>query len=133
MTKRALSRGVDAYFEKCDASAFSPMCLSCKEGAGDKCAKCQKRRAPYTVSGLCLHLGISKRDIISMKKDERLHPVIEAALRRIEKYVEESALLGVMNATFAQAVLKENFGWGKEDAPDAVRIELCEEAESYGG
>ena len=133
ITKRALKKAIDNYFDACDGSASSPLCASCKDGAGDKCSSCIKKRTPYTLSGLCQSIGVAKRRFLSLRSDDGLRGIVEDALMKIERYVEENSLCGTVNATFAQAILKENFGWGREEAPDSVRIELSREAEEYGG
>ena len=128
-----LGRRINEYFERCDAANGSPACLVCKDGCGEKCASCLKKRLPYTLSGLCFSLGMTKRKFLSLKTNKCLSDVVEMALLRIERFVEESSYCGVMNGTLATAVLRENFGWGEEDLPDAVKVELSPEAESYGG
>ena len=133
ITKCALKKAIDDYFSSCDDSPSSPMCAVCKDGVGDKCLSCIKKRTPYTLAGLCQSMGMTKRRFLSLKSDDRLCGIVDGALMKIERYVEENALCGTVNNTFAQAVLKEEFGWGREETPDSVRIELSPEAEEYGG
>lgn len=129
----AFRRKINEYFNKCDAAEFSPACLACKDGCGEKCPSCLKKRIPYTLSGLCFSLGLTKRKFLSLKTNKCLCDDVEMALLRLERYVEESGYSGVMNGTLATAVLRENFGWGEEDLPDSVKVELSTEAENYGG
>lgn len=129
----AFKRGVDEYFRSCDDAGLSPSCMSCKDGEGEKCATCRKKRVPYTLSGLCLSLGITKRQFENLKANKCFREVIDMALLRIESYIEENSFCGNINGTLATAVLKENFGWGKEESVSNVMIELSGEADIYGG
>lgn len=129
----ALGKRINEYFDRCDASGGSPACLACKDGSGEKCPSCLKKRMPYTLSGLCFSLGMTKRKFLSLKTNKCLCDIVEMALLRLERYVEECSYCGVMNGTLATAVLRENFGWGADDTPDSVRVELSSEAENYGG
>ena len=129
----ALRRRINEYFDRCDAANGSPACLVCKDGCGDKCQSCLKKRMPYTLSGLCYSLGMTKRKFLSLKTNKCLSDIVEMALLRLERSIEESSYCGVMNGTLATAILRENFGWGETELPDAVRVELSSEAESYGG
>ena len=54
------------------------------------------------------------------------------ALLKIESYIEENSFCGNINGTLATAVLRENFGWGKEELPDFIKVELCGEADGFG-
>ena len=129
----AFEKKVKSYFKSCDVADSSPACFSCKDGKGDKCAGCAKRRVPYTLSGLCLSLGMTKREFLSLRSNKCFSNIIDMALLKIESYVEENSCYGNISSTFASAVLKEHFGWGKEDVPESVRVELSEEADGYGG
>ena len=129
----AFRKRVAEYFEKCDTAEVSPACLSCKEKDADKCDTCRKKRVPYTLSGLCLSLGITKRQFNSLKTNKCFSGTIEMAMLKIESYIEENSYCGNINGALATAVLRENFGWGDDDAPESVRVELSSEADGYGG
>lgn len=129
----AFREGIDKYFSSCDNAGTSPACMSCKEADGEKCVTCKKRRVPYTLSGLCLSLGITKRQFENLKANKCFQEVIDMALLKIESYIEENSFCGNINGTLATAVLKENFGWGKEENVSNVVIELSGEADIYGG
>lgn len=129
---KVLRRHINEYFDRCDASKGSPACLLCKDGVGEKCETCPKKKMPYTLSGLCLSLGMTKRKFLSLKTNKCFSDVVEMALLRLESYLEENSYLGTINGTLATAVFKENFGWGGEKAPEAVRVELMGDADEYG-
>ena len=128
----AFRKRIAEYFEKCDAADKSPACLTCKNSSSESCENCRKKQVPYTLSGLCLSLGITKRQFNSLKTNKCLSDDIEMALLKIESYIEENSVGGNVNATLAVAVLKENFGWGEDDVPSSVKIELSREASEYG-
>ena len=52
-----LGRRINEYFERCDAANGSPACLVCKDGCGDKCASCLKKRLPYILAELKFNNG----------------------------------------------------------------------------
>lgn len=113
----------------CDNTViFSAVCASCKKDDG--CLDCRKRRTrPYTLSGLCLALGITKRQFKSLKTNKCFCDAVEMALLRIEAYIEENCMSGNFNGTFALAVLKENFGFGEEEGERDFCISFAEGAE----
>ncbi len=121
-----------AYFRDCDNGLASASCDTCSVEFGDeKCAVCRKKkRRPYTVSGLCLAIGINKREFDELKTNKCFSEAVEMALLKIEAYIEENSVTGAINGTLALAILKEHFGWGeKRDAPDTVTVVMSEEAE----
>ncbi|MBO5048751.1 MAG: hypothetical protein IJY37_05015 [Clostridia bacterium] len=122
-----------AYFRDCDNGMASASCDTCSVDFGDeKCAVCRKKKKrPYTISGLCLAVGITKRDFENFKKNKCFSDAVEMALLKIEAYIEENSISGAINGTLALAILKEHFGWGeKSDLPDTVTVVMSEEAES---
>ena len=98
----------------------------------DACLTCAKRRTrPYTLSGLCLALGITKRQFKDLKTNKCFCDAVEMALLKIEAYIEENCMSGNFNGTFALAVLKENFGFGEDECESEFNISLAEEAERF--
>lgn len=119
------------YFQDCDRGRATAACGKCDAVFGDeKCAVCEKKKTkPYTVSGLCLSLGITKRRFAVLKKDKSFSEAVEMALLKIEAYIEENCISGDIGGTLALALLKEHFGWGeKDDAPDTITVLMSEEA-----
>ncbi len=120
-----------AYFRDCDNGMASASCDTCSvEFGNEKCAVCRKKkRRPYTISGLCLAVGITKRQFANLKKNKCFADEVEMALLKIEAYIEENSIVGAINGTLALAILKEHFGWGeKQDMPDTVTVVMSEEA-----
>ncbi len=121
-----------AYFRDCDHGVASAACDTCSEEFGDdKCEICRKKKKrPYTISGLCLAIGITKREFVNLKKNKCFSDAVEMALLKIEAYIEENSIAGAINGTLALAILKEHFGWGeKDDAVDTVTVVMSEEAD----
>ncbi len=126
--KRAAS-----YFRDCDYGMASATCDTCSVEFGDeKCEICRKKKKrPYTISGLCLAVGITKREFGNLKKNKCFADAVEMALLKIEAYIEENSIAGAINGTLALAILKEHFGWGeKDDTAETVTVVMSEEAES---
>lgn len=120
------------YFKDCDNTViYSSVCASCKKEDG--CLTCVKRRTkPYTLSGLCLALGITKRQFKDLKTNKCFCDAVEMALLRIEAYIEESCISGNLNGTFALAILREHFGFGGEDEEEKdFNISFSEGAEHF--
>lgn len=119
------------YFQECDSTTiFSAVCASCKKDDG--CLSCPKRRTrPYTLSGLCLALGITKRQFKDLKTNKCFCDAVEMALLKIEAYIEESCISGNLNGTFALAILKEHFGFGTEESETDFKISLSERAGEF--
>lgn len=119
------------YFQDCDKGRATAACGKCGASFGDdKCMICEKKRSkPYTVSGLCLALGITKRKFAVLKNDKSFAEAVEMALLKIEAYIEENCIAGDIGGTLALALLKEHFGWGeKDDTPDTITVLMSEEA-----
>ena len=114
------------YFAECDRPYSSAACKSCVDTAGgDRCIKCGKNKSrPYTLSGLCLALGITKSTFYSLRQNKSYCESVEMAILKIEAYIEEGGVSGE---------LKENFGWGEEKASPSVEIVLDGEAGVLAG
>ncbi|MGN1095330.1 MAG: terminase small subunit [Eubacteriales bacterium] len=118
------------YFRECDDSVIpSAACTSCKNEDAGACASCMKKRTkPYTLSGLCLALGISKRQFKALKTNKCFCNEVEMALLKIETYIEESCICGNINGTFALAMLKEYFGFGEAEESENIKVTLSGKA-----
>ncbi len=128
LTAAAFARKAKKYFDECDNTVIP--CASCKSD-GD-CLSCGKRKTkPYTLSGLCLALGISKRQFKELKANKCFCDEVEMVLLKIEAYIEENCFCGNVNGTFALAVLKEHFGFGEEENEGEVKIVLSAETEKF--
>lgn len=127
------ARKAAAYFRSCDSGTAPAACDMCETEFGDaKCEKCgKKQRRPYTLSGLCLALGITKRKFTALKGDQSFADAVEMALLKIEAYIEENSIAGHISGTLALAILRENFGWGeKTESVDRLEVVMSEEVGS---
>lgn len=127
------ARKAAAYFRECDSGTATAACDTCETEFGDaRCGKCgKKQRRPYTLSGLCLALGITKRKFTALKGDQSFADAVEMALLKIEAYIEENQHHGAYSGTLALAILRENFGWGeKTESTDRIEVVMSEEVGS---
>ena len=90
-TEEQLKKGIDAYFKDCE-----------------------KRKAPYTMSGLALALGIERKTLVNYAEREMFYSLIKDAKDKVQKQLEENALCGKGNSTFTIFNLKNNYGWTDE-------------------
>ncbi len=121
------------YFRECDNGTATASCDACQHEFGDEiCGACRKKKTrPYTISGLCLAVGITKREFANLKKDRCFAEAVEMALLKIEAYIEENSISGVINGTLALAILKEHFGWGVAAKPaETVTVMMSKEADT---
>jgi hypothetical protein len=86
-TPKALENKVNAYFRECD-----------------------RRKKPYTITGLAVYLGTSKQIVCDYGRREGYDRVIAHARARCEAYAEES-LFQLRNPSGAMFNLKNNYGW----------------------
>ena len=73
---------------------------------------CDKKKKPYTMSGLALYLDMDRRSLLNYSKDEKFFPTIKKARDRVENFVEER--LFDTRAAGIIFNLKNNFGWIEE-------------------
>lgn len=99
-----LEEEIENYFKYCDGE---------NEKVKPKFIK------PYTLSGLCCHLGISRSDIdVLLTNNKSKHTVSNAKLR-IENFIEENLLNGRISAASGVIALKYNFNWTDKAQKDA--------------
>ncbi len=134
MAASVFARKAAKYFRDCDLGAAVAACEKCETPFGDeKCLACSRKKArPYTVSGLCLALGVTKREFAAMKRDAAFAKAVEMAMLRIEAFIEENSITGTINGTLALAILREHFGWGEKTEAETVSVVLSEEASTLG-
>lgn len=115
---------VQTYFDNCD-----PHIVTKNEIVGhreDGMAIMNQRQVitsqrPYTITGLALHLGVTRQTLVQYKNPEHyssdikeevrdeLINTVESAIARVEVYNEEQLHLG--NANGVKFNLTNNFGW----------------------
>jgi hypothetical protein len=72
---------------------------------------CDEKEKPYTITGLCLYLDIDRSTLLRYEEKEEYCNTIKRAKNKIENYVEENSLKGLLNPTVSIFNLKNNFGW----------------------
>ena len=126
LDKDSLAKRINAYFTACDKTA---------ERVILKNGNVSYRQTPYTLAGLSEHLGISQQRIRqSAEGSGRNSKQFSNALRRIERYTVERALLGELQYSVA-AMLLRDLGSGEKLPPegDAQSIVIVlEDPEGWG-
>lgn len=99
----------DEFRTECEK--YFKMCDDTVEIGHDSKGYEKKIQKPYTVSGLCLYLGVTKVGLLAYKSKEGYKEIYNWALECCENYTEENALLGKIHPVFSMFSLKNNFGW----------------------
>lgn len=86
--EKELAKGIEEYFEDC-----------------------KKREKPYTMSGLAVWLGITRQTLVNYSHKDKFFPLIKKAKERVQAQIEENAIDGTFNTTFAIFSLKANYKW----------------------
>src|SRR5687768_3058617 len=114
-TPAILQQLVTEYFDKTDTELMPVYHKQLtKEGA---LVKLPTRR-PYTVEGLCLHLGTSRVTLLEYQKLPEYADIITMAKQRITKDQIERALIGENNAQFTKFNLINNSDYVDEKRVD---------------
>lgn len=94
-----LSEKIRDYFSACDETA---------EEVTGRNGRSLSRRLPYTLAGLAEHVGMSKSELKERAAGRgRNAEAIADALRRIERYTVERALLGEFQSSVAAMLLSD--------------------------
>lgn len=72
--------------------------------------KCTKDNEPYTITGLCLALDITRETLSQYLKEEQFSDTIKKAKLKVENYLEKH-LITDSSTTGIIFNLKNNFGW----------------------
>lgn len=97
----------------------------------------EKLKKPYTVSGLCLHLKITRAELEKLSKKRKLSAICKETFLKIESFIEENALLGALANNPALYSLKYNFGWtdkpqkSSEEETKNIKITLDGECDKW--
>jgi hypothetical protein len=86
-TQEELQKGIDKYFKDCD-----------------------KKKKPYTMTGLAISLGIDRRTLINYGNKDLFFSQIKNAKAKVEEQLEES-LYRLGNNSGVIFNLKNNYGW----------------------
>ena len=109
LDSNSLLARINAYFTACDETA---------ERVILKNGNVSYRQTPYTLAGLSEHLGISQQRIRQRAEGSgRGARQFADALRRIERYTVERALLGELQYSVA-ALLLRDLGSGEKLPPE---------------
>lgn len=117
-----LRNRIRAYFSACDKTA---------EEVTGKNGRARTARIPYTLAGLADAVGAPKDVLLEMSRQNGPNGrALAAALRRIERYTVERALLGELQSSAATMLLSD-LGVGAKEAPpaDGKRIVIVLEDE----
>jgi hypothetical protein len=94
--------------------------------------KCDQEHEPYTVTGLALALGTTRRTLVDYENDDEFSHTIKMAKTLCENYLERKALKGDIPPAVGIFMLK-NFGWTDktypipEELPRRVTIAIVNE------
>ena len=97
-----LEEKINTYFEICD-------------NANDGQKNIVK---PYTLSGLLSYVGISRKEFEKLSRIKRHESIIKRAEAKIEAFIEENMLTGLLSCNASLNSLKYNFGWGEKECAD---------------
>ena len=118
VTLKSLNDGISSYFAMCDERNVKNI------------------MKPYTVSGLCLHLGMPRSRLLELAKNKTYEKAVITALLRIEAATEELVLVGKLASNPSLGSLKYNFGWSdkppKPDTCGEMRVTMEDELSKWG-
>jgi len=97
-----MQKKIEAYFNYCDEQ---------KETIISDKGNIKVIQKPYTISGLCLYLGITRETINQYSKKLEYAAILANAKSKVENYCEENTMSGKLNPIFSIFSLKNNFGW----------------------
>ncbi len=72
--------------------------------------ECDKKKKPYTISGLAYSLDMDRKTLLNYSKDEQFFPTIKKAKQKVECQLEEN-LYRLGNNSGIIFNLKNNFNW----------------------
>ena len=99
MDAKRLGERIQDYFSVCDETT--------EELAGRN-GRSGTRRLPYTLAGLAEHVGMPKAALLSLARGRGPRAeAVAAALRRIERYTVERALLGELSSSVTAMLLSD--------------------------
>jgi hypothetical protein len=73
-------------------------------------AKCKKRKTPPSMTGLALHLNVSRQVLVDYSKTDEYSKLLERAKLMCENVLEERMINGTP-PTGIIFILKNNYGW----------------------
>lgn len=119
-TPQSFYNAVQEYYEMCNMQSRE---IETNKGI-------QFIEKPFTINGLCVNLGITKRKLNFLAKKPQYREIIEFCFLLSENYLEENMLNGKINSLGSIFALKNNFGW-KENKQDhetnAITVNIVSE------
>ncbi len=111
-----LEKLINKYFDYCDSQKEEV-----KNAKGETVKIMQK---PYTISGLCVYLGIHRDTLNEYSHKDEYSDTIKKAKSRVENYAEEGLLAGKLNTIGTIFSLKNNFKWqDKQEIEHTGKVE----------
>lgn len=125
MTVRALGERIEAYFAACDAT---------RERMEQRNGAAAYRQVPYTLAGLAAATGLGKAELLRLAADGgRRGALVRAALLRVERHLSERALMGELQATMAQALLRELAPEAAGEGDERRVVVVLDDREGWSG
>ena len=87
--------------------------------------ECEESKEPYTITGLCIALDITRETLSEYLKKDEFSDTIKKAKIRVENYLEKKLITCNNNATGIIFNLKNNFGW--KDKQENINIDTSYE------
>ncbi len=93
-------------------------------------SECEAKELPYTITGLCLALDITRQTLLNYQNKDEYFDTIKKAKLKCENYAEQQLFTG-KNVAGVIFNMKNNYGWvdkienkitGDEDAPLVVSV-----------
>lgn len=90
-------------------------------------AKCEQKGTPPTVTGLTVHLKISRETFYSYAREEETKDILETARYLLENWLEERLVMARHNPTGIIFALKNRFGWKDVQTVETNTSDVSEE------
>ena len=127
MDEKRLQERIRDYFSVCDETTEELWGRNGPSGT---------RRLPYTLAGLAEHVGMPKAELLAIAAGQGpAADAVAAALRRIERYTVERALLGELSSSVT-AMLLHDLGVSAAKADDGDKgqiVIIMEDREGWSG
>ena len=92
------------------------------------------RQVPYTLAGLAAATGLGKAELLRLAADGgRRGALVRAALLRVERHLSERALMGELQATMAQALLRELAPEAAGEGDERRVVVVLDDREGWSG
>ena len=69
----------------------------------------------YSLAGICGALGVTKQEFYAMEDDRLLAPVYRYGAQKLERNLEELALLGKLSGSFCTFYMKSQLAWAEKE------------------